>query len=351
MSVKKEVTIYDIARALDISASTVSRGLREHPSVRKDTRKKILKVAREMGYQHNTFASSLRKKRTNTIGVVLPRLDSYFMSTVIAGMEKVAKQTGYNLIISQSEETFKKEVSCVATMFNSRVDGLLVSLASDTENLNHLNILFNKGIPVVFFDRVMDHPGCISIVIDNFKAGYDITSHLIRQDCKRIVHIGGCLKRNVYKERFNGYKKALEKNKISCNENLVFIGEMDERAGTEVVNRIISGDIKADGIFASNDTTAVACICRLKQSGIRVPEDISVAGFNNDPISRVIDPNLTTINYPGQEMGEVAASTLINKLNDISSTHLNSIVLKHELIQRSSSKKMESIPKAVRIGS
>ena len=260
MTAKKDVTIYDIARALDISASTVSRGLRDHPSIKKDTRKKIVRTAREMGYQHNTFASSLRKRRTNTIGVVLPRLDSYFMSTVIAGMEKVAKQTGYNLIISQSEENFEKEVSCIATMFNSRVDGLLVSLAYDTENLDHLDILFNKSIPVVFFDRVFDHPGCISILIDNYRAGYDITSHLIGRGCRNIVHIGGSLKRNVYEGRFRGYKTALQENDIPFDQRLVFIGKMNEKAGFDVVDKIISGEIKADGIFASNDTTAVACI-------------------------------------------------------------------------------------------
>ncbi len=289
-----------------------------------------------MGYQHNTFASSLRKRSTNTIGVVLPRLDSYFMSTVIAGMEKVAKQTGYNLIISQSEEHFEKEVSCVTTLFNSRVDGLLISLAYDTDNLDHLDILFNKGIPVVFFDRVFDHPGCISVVIDNFRAGYDITSHLIETGCRTIVHIGGNLKRNVYSERFQGYKKALKDHGIPFREELVFTGRTTEQAGIDVVDKITAGDISADGIFTANDTSAVACICRLKQAGIRVPHDIAVAGFNNDPISRVIDPNLTTINYPGQEMGEVAASTLINKLNNLNSTHLNTIVLKHEMIRRSS---------------
>ncbi len=223
-------------------------------------------------------------------------------------------------------------------MFNSRVDGLLVSLAYDTDNLVHLDILFNKGIPVIFFDRVMEHPGCINILIDNLKAGYDITSHLIRGGCRNIVHIGGSLKRNVYEGRFEGYRQALKENNIPFKRDLVFFGRMNEKAGFDVVDKITSGKIRADGIFAANDTTAVACICRLKQSGIKVPDEISVAGFNNDPISRVIDPNLTTIHYPGQEMGEVAASTLINKLNNKNSTSLNTIVLKHELIWRSSSK-------------
>ncbi|MCK4750900.1 MAG: LacI family DNA-binding transcriptional regulator [Bacteroidales bacterium] len=337
MTRKKEITIYDIAKALNISASTVSRGLRNHESIRKDTRKKILTTARELGYQHNTFASSLRKKRTHTIGLILPRLDSYFMSTVISGIEKVAKQQSYNLIISQSEETMEKEISCISTMYNSRVDGLLFSMADNTVNLDHLEMFFNKGIPVVFFDRVFEHPDYISIVIDNFKAGYEITSHLIVQGCKRIVHLGGNLICNVYRDRYNGYKKALKEHGVLFDPELVSTGPMNEAAGHDVVERMIRMDELPDGIFAANDTSAVASVCRLKKEGIRVPEDVCVAGFNNVPITRVIDPNLTTVHYPGQEMGEVAASTLINKLDNSNSSNPDTIVLKHELIVRLSS--------------
>ncbi len=339
MKSKKEVTIYDIADALNISASTVSRGLRNHPSIRKDTKKRILNVARKMGYQHNTFASNLRKRRTNTIGVVLPRFDSYFMSTVIAGMEKVANQTGYNLIISQSQESVKKETASILTMFNSRVDGLMVSFAYDTENLDHLDIFFKKGIPVIFFDRVYEHPDCTSIVIDNYKAGYDATTHLIKQGCKRILHLGGNLKRNVYADRYRGYKQALEDNGIPFNENLIIINKLNEQAGIDAVEQIHSINRRPDGIFTANDTSAVAIICRLKQENIRIPEDIAVVGFNNDPVSRVIDPNLTTIHYPGKEMGEIAASTLINKLNTSNAVSLNTVVLHHKLIIRQSSTK------------
>jgi LacI family transcriptional regulator len=340
MTRKKEITIYDIARELNISASTVSRGLRNSTSIRKDTRRKILSKARELGYQHNTFASSLRKQRTSTIGLVLPRLDSYFQSTVISGIEKVAKKRGYNLIISQSEETMAKEVTCLSTMYNSRVDGLLFSLAYDTDNLDHLDMFINKGIPVVFFDRVSEHPDYINIVIDNFKAGHEVTEHLIKQGCKRILHMGGNLKRNVYRDRFNGYKKALKDNGIVFNPKHVFIGMMNQQAADDVVDNMFGMKNLPDGVFASNDTTAVQIICRLKEAGIRVPQDVCVAGFNNIPISNVIDPNLTTVNYPGQEMGEVAASTLIDILQNSNTVKLNTIVLKHELILRSSTARL-----------
>lgn len=179
MKGSKEVTIYDVAKALNLSPSTISRALKDHPHIRKETKKKIIAVAGQMGYQRNKFASNLRQKHTNTIGVVVPRLNSYFMASALAGIEKVTSENGYGLIISQSQESWRKEISCISTLFNSRVDGLLVSLAFDTKNMDHFNILFKKDIPVVFFDRVADCHGCMSIVIDNFKAGYEATSHLI----------------------------------------------------------------------------------------------------------------------------------------------------------------------------
>jgi LacI family transcriptional regulator len=337
MSTVKEITIYDIAKALEISPATVSRGLKDHPGIRKDTKKRILEAARQMGYQHNTFARSLRIKQTNTIGVVIPRLNSYFMSTVIAGMEKVANTNGYNLIISQSQESVKREIASVNTMFNSRVDGLMVSLAYETENIDHFNSLLQKDIPIIFFDRVAEHTKCTSIVIDNVKAGYDVTAHLIDQGCRRIVYIGGSLTRNVYGDRLKGYKQALAEKNIAFDESLVIINSLNEQGGSEAAQQILKMDKRPDGIFAANDTSAVACIRELKQSGIQVPEDIAVAGFNNDPISRVIEPNLTTVHYPGLEMGEVAATTLINGLKKLPGSNLNTLVLRHSLIIRQSS--------------
>ncbi len=222
MNTQKEITIYDIAEALDLSPATVSRGLKDHPAIKKDTRKKILDKAKELGYQQNLFASNLRRSRSNTIGVIVPRLNSYFMSAVISGMEKVANAAGYNLIISQSTESKEKELANIKTLYNSRVDGLLVSLAYDSEDINHFDLFLNKGIPLIFFDRVFEHPRCTSIVIDNYKAGYEITSHLISQGCKRIAHITGSVIRNVYADRLKGYRHALVDNSIRYYESLVF---------------------------------------------------------------------------------------------------------------------------------
>jgi len=279
----------------------------------------------------------LRKRSTETVGVVVPKLNSYFMATVIAGIEKITNKNGYGLIISQSQESVKQEVSCVSTLFNSRVDGMLISLAFDTKNLDHFNKLFNKDIPVVFFDRVADYHGCLSVIIDNYKAGYEATSHLIDQGCRRIVHFGGNILRNVYSDRLRGYRQALHDNGIDFNQNMVFISDLTSESGKTLMKKILNLNLKPDGIFAANDTTAVAAMIEIQAEGIRIPDDIAVVGFNNEPISEVIRPNLTTIDYPAREMGEIAAASLINKLKDIQSVNLSRIIMKHRLIVRESS--------------
>ncbi len=338
--VKREVTIYDVAKALNLSPSTVSRALKDHPHISQETKKRIRSAASEMGYRHNKFASNLRLERTYTIGVVVPRLNSYFMAAAIAGIEKITTQNGYGLIISQSQESEKKEISCISTLFNSRVDGLLVSLASDTRNLDHFNILFNKNIPVIFFDRVADCHDCMSVVIDNIKAGYEATSHLITQGCRRIVHVGGNFMRNVYSGRFAGYRQALADNGITFDPSLVFSCDMSEQAGVETAEKIMKMNPRPDAIFSSNDTSAVAIIVELEKAGIKIPEEIAVVGFNNEPISYVVQPTLTTVDYPAREIGEIAATSLINKLNNTGTGNLSTIILKHSLIVRRSSQKL-----------
>jgi LacI family transcriptional regulator len=334
-----EVTIYDVAKALNLSPSTVSRALKDHPHIKKETKKKIIATASEMGYRHNKFASSLRLKHTNTIGVVVPRLNSYFMASVLAGIEKVTSEQGYGLIISQSQESWRKEISCVSTLFNSRVDGILVSLAFETKNFDHFNLLLDKDIPVIFFDRVADCHGCMNIVIDNYKAGYEAAAHLLDQGCKRIVHLGGNMLRNVYSERFRGFLKAHSDRNIEFDQNLLFITDMSEQAGIEVAGNILKLKLLPDGIFTANDTTAVSVIVELEKAGIKIPEEISVVGFNNEPISQVVQPNLTTVDYPARDIGEIAATSLIGQLKNSQVSNLSTIVLNHNLIVRNSSVK------------
>ncbi len=334
----KEITIYDLARKLNVSIATVSRALKDDPVVSKKTRKKIAELAEEMGYRSNHFARNLRNQRTNTIGVIIPRVNSYFMSTVIAGMESAVNSNGYNLIISQSSESFTKEKANAKTMFNNRVDGLLVSLAYDTFDTEHFDMFVKKNIPLIFFDRVAENKNCTNVLIDNRKAAYDATKHLIEQGCKRIVHITATPKRNVYIDRLQGYKHALADYDIPFKEEYIIINNLSQEAGGDAAAQMIKMNPMPDGGFVANDNCAIGCILGLKQAGIRVPADIAIVGFNNDPVSKVIEPNLTTINYPGYEMGEVAARNLINHLNGSSTLHsTNTIVLRSELIVRASS--------------
>lgn len=340
MAPEKEVTIYDIARYLNLSAATISRGLKDHPAINKKTKKKIIEAAKTLGYRSNMFASNLRTRQTKTIGVIIPRLNSYFMSTVIAGIESIANKEGYNLIISQSLESTEKEAANAITMFNSRVDGVLVSLASDTNNVDHFNAFLQKKIPIIYFDRTMATSDCMGISIDNFKAAFEITTHLIEQGCKRIMHLGGNITRNVYADRLAGYKAALKKAGLPVHENLIQFSNLSDEAGTEAGKYICSLTQKPDAVFAANDTCATYCMLYLKQHGYKIPTDILFAGFNNDPISKVVEPNLTTINYPGYAMGQIAATNLINHLKgiaDISTTNI--VILRSELIIRASSKK------------
>lgn len=336
---KKKVTIYDLAEQLDVSPATVSRSLNDHPSISEKTKEKVLSVAKKAGYRTNNFAANLSKQKSNTIGVIVPKLNSNFMSTVLSGIEKVANDIGYNLIISQSLESEEKEKLNAKTLYDSGVDALLVSLAYETKNHEHFATFTDKKIPLLFFDRVFDLPNCPTILIDNKAAGFDATEHLIQEDCRNILHIAGSLRRNVYYERFQGYKEALRIYGLSYSENNLMETDLEIDKVVEVVKHIRGSAEKIDGIFVSSDSFAVHCIIALKKSGYRIPEDIKVVGFNNDPVSEVISPNLTTIDYPGYKMGVLAGQSIIGHLNgsiDIQSA--DQIIIKHKLIVRESTK-------------
>jgi LacI family transcriptional regulator len=337
---RKDVTIYDIANELKISVATVSRALKDDPHVSKKTKKKISELAEKLDYRSNVLAKNLRSQKTNTIGVIVGKIASHFQASVISGIEDVANKHGYNLIISQSSEQYSKEETNARTMFNNRVDGVLASLAIDTESLNHFEPFFKKNIPVIFFDRVIQHPNSSNIVINNIEAAYKATRHLIEQGCKNIIHITAPVKQNVYIDRLKGYKKALEEESISFKKDNVIISNLGFYDGIEAAEKILSIKPLPDGVFVANDNCAVGCMIALKRAGIKIPEDIAFIGFNNDPVSEVVEPNLTTINYPGYDVGKAAAQQLINHLKGVSSIYsTNTIILKSALIIRASSLK------------
>ena len=341
----KEVTIYDIAERLGISPTTVSRALNNHKVVNEQTKQRIFKEAKEMGYRSNIFASNLRSKRTNTIGVIVPRLNSPFQSSAIAGMEKIANESGFNLVISQSLESLEKEVANVQMMFNSRVDGLLVSLVDDPNNIQHFRPFIDKGIPLLFYDRVPHQAGCTGVIIDNVQAAYEATAHLIEQGCQNIVHVLGNPKINVYANRLKGYRYALLDHDLPYHSENVIYSDLSEESGEFIVQKLVNMKNRPDGLFVSNDSCAASCINFMKQAGIKVPSDIAVVGFNNDMISRLMEPKLSTINYPGFEMGEIAMKSIVHHLNGLLGEILqntNTITLRSELIIRESSLRVGS---------
>lgn len=342
MKEKKEITIYDIAQKLNLSSATISRALNDNPAINKDTRKRVQSTAKELGYRHNAFASSLRKQATHTIGVLVHELNSNFITSVLAGIEKVTTAAGFDILIAHSSESIEKETANASNLYHKRVDGLIASLSFETTNLDHFKPYINKGIPVVFFDRVEENFDSPKVIIDNYKAGYQATQHLIEQGCKKIVLVTASLKRNVYFQRHRGYKDALYDNSIK-EEKAVTIKGLNEQSGREAALQIIKMKPLPDGIFVTNDFTAAVCIQTFKEYGIRIPEDIAVVGFNNDVVSKIVEPQLTTINYPGLEIGENAARSLIGHIKgDLNMTQIQTIIVKSELIIRDSSLKKKT---------
>jgi LacI family transcriptional regulator len=308
--------------------------------ISKKTRKKVFDMAEQLGYRSNNFARNLRGQKTGMIGVIIPRINSYFMSSVISGIEEVVNGAGYTLIISQSSESMSREVANAKAMLNNRVDGLLVSLAYDTTGTKHFDMFIKKNIPVVFFDRVANDGKCTNVIIDNRKAAYEATKHLIDEGCKRVAHITAPSKSNVYAERLAGYKQALLENRVDFEESLLVYNNLSQEAGLEAATLILAMQNRPDGIFVSNDNCAVGCLIALKKAGVQIPKDIAIAGFNNDVMATIVEPNLTTVNYSGFEIGAVAARNLVNHLNGTANIdYTNTIVLRSELVIRASSKK------------
>lgn len=338
---KPEVTIYDIAKELNLSASTVSRGLRNHPVIKQETIDRIKEVAGRMGYQQNPFASNLRKNRSGTIGVILPRFESTFMAAVVSGIELEIRNRGYNLVISQSLDSVKVEKDNIKTFFNNRVEGLLISLTPESTDLSSLDAFFRKQVPVVLFDRVGKGAECLctTVVINNRQAGFEATTHLLEQGCKRIVYLGENDTCSVFGERATGYKEALGRYGLEPDPELMIFDNLNEGAGLRTVERILKMKKQPDGIFAANDVSAVSVMTELKRNGFRIPQDMAMVGFNNGHVSRIVEPALTTINYPAVEMGQIAASSLITLLDQDKQVATQNILLKHELVVRESSLK------------
>jgi len=336
MNKNSEPTIHDIARELKISASTVSRALSDNPRISMKTKDKIKEVAASLGYRPNTLASNLRNKKSNTIGIVVPLINRHFFSSVISGVEDVAFAAGYNVVISQSNDLAEKEINIVQSMFSNRVDGLIISIAMQTSTFEHLKIFMKKNIPLVFFDRAVPEIETDKIVVDDFAGGFKVTQHLIDQGYQRIAHLAGPQNLFTYFDRKNGYIEALRKNEIPYDKSLVLVNSLTSDEGISAVRQLMDLPNPPDAIFCGNDTTALSSMIYLRDRGIRIPEDVGIVGFSNEPFSKVVSPSISTIAQPGFQMGQKAAEMLIGQIENKERTY-RTIVLPTELIIRESS--------------
>jgi LacI family transcriptional regulator len=339
-----QVTIKDIARELGISPSTVSRALKDHPDISADTKKAVNELAEKLNYQPNIVALNLRQSKTNTLGVIIPEIVHFFFSTVISGIEDVAYSAGYNVILAQSNESLQREKTDIKALFNSRVDGMLMSISRETMNFDHIEAIISKGMPIVFFDRVYDNPQLSKVLVDDFEGAKEATLHLIEQGCKRIAHLEGPPNLTISTQRLEGYLQALKEHNIGVVKELIVpcpMGAIDE--GKMATEKLLAMKNPPDAIFASNDPAAMGAMQAIKQKGLKIPNDVAVVGFSNWLFSAMMDPPLTSVDQPGFEMGQEAARLLIRhievKEKDETEITPETKVLKTRLIVRASSLK------------
>lgn len=341
MSNQSETTIHDIARKLNLSASTVSRALKDNPVISEPTRNLVKRIADEMGYRPNILAANLRTKRTNTIGVIVPLINRHFFSSVISGVEEVAYSLGFAVTISQSNDKLEKESKIAHTFFANRVDGLIVSIGMETNTFDHLKLFSERKIPIVFFDRVVNEIEAHKIVVDDYGGGYRATQHLIDQGAKNIAHIGGPLHLKIYENRQKGYTDALKKSGLQVHDSLIINNSLSREEGSTAIENLMQQKIKPDAVFCANDTTALSVIIYLRNIGIKVPGDMVIIGFSNEPFSEVVTPSISTVKQPGFLMGQKAAQLIIQQiLHDNDNPVFKTFVMPTELIIRDSSRRI-----------
>lgn len=334
-----KVTIYDIAKALNLSASTVSRALQNNTLINQETREKVRQTATDMGYVPNWIASSLRKKRSNILGLIVPRTSMYFQSTAISGIQHEAHKYGFSIVIGQSDDTVAMEKELVQTFYSLRVDGLLAVSSMFTTTFEHFNPFIKNNIPLVFYDRVPSDFNGYTITGDDFRGGYLATEHLIKQGCKRIAHFSGILTCNLYQQRLGGYKAALAQYGLPFDESLVYVHNLTADAAIAASRQLLSQEALPDGLFSTNDTSAIAFIQEARHFNIQIPEQIKVVGYSNDSSARIISPSLSTIEQSGYSMGQKAVETLVQLINQDETVKITqNYVFPVELIERASSK-------------
>lgn len=336
---KKTVsTIVDIAQELNISPSTVSRALKDHPYISQSTKDKVKKMAAKMGYRRNALAAGLRNRHSNSIGLIVPRISMYFQSAVITAIQNTVHNLGYNLIICQSNDSFPMEKELVNTLCSSRIEGVIVACTMYTTDFSHFKIFTDNQIPVVFYDRVPRNFEAHIVRGDDFQGGYQVGKYLIKQHCKDIAFINGVLSCNLYQDRLSGLKAALREAKITLRKKWCFSHELTVENAEKTISKIFSKKPYPDALFCANDSTAIVALQMARKLDIRVPEQLRIVGYSNDPRTRIISPGITSVEQYPADMGVIAARKLIELVQhpELSGKHVETVT-PIQLIVRDSS--------------
>jgi len=332
----KHATIVDIADKLKISPSTVSRALSDHPDIRQRTKERVKKAAAELHYFPNPIAKSLKSSRTTTIGVIVPEIKHDFFSSAISGIETVAYSAGYTILVCQSNESYEREVLNTNALMHHRVAGVIVSISQNTINGDHFLDLIKRKIPLVFFDRVCEDIPASKVVIDDYRSAFDAVQHLISKGYRKIVHLAGPKELGICTKRLKGYADALAEAHLPLLNGCIRHGGLHEKDGYDSMDALLRDKTPVDAIFAVNDPVAIGAFQRIRETTLRIPEDIAIVGFSNNKITSLIVPPLTTVNQPSFEMGQRAAEVLIENIQN-KSVGPKTLVLETELIVRGSS--------------
>ena len=308
----QRITIHDIARELNLTTATVSRALNDHPRISTQTKQLVQEKARQMKYRRNKLASSLRSGKSHTIGVIIPSAQMNFFGSVVHGIENVASNNGYSIILYQSEETSALEKKAIETFLSARVDGILASIAKETVDFTHYAELKKRNIPLVFFDRTNDELKVPSVVIDDYKGAFLATEHLINKGYQRIAHVSGPLHLKGFKDRLSGYKDALQTYKMKVDKNYTFQGNVSVESGREAADYFLQLPVPPDAVFAVEDFTALGVIKNLKEKHISIPDQFGVIGFANESFDEFISPALSSVDQQTVQMGKEAFLLLMD---------------------------------------
>ncbi len=336
---EKPATIKDIAKRLNISLSTVSRALRNASDVNSDTKKAVMALSEELNYQPNKLALSLRQKQTHTIGVIVPNLD-YVLSLMVRGIDEVALEAGFTVMVCQSNESFGREILNTRRLLESLVDGFIISVSSESKSFEHFKKIQERNLPVVVFDRVTPHLTAPSVRIDNEEGGFIATEHLIEQGYKRIAVLAGPENLGVSNSRMDGYLNALKKHKIKKDPALIVHCDFNQDYAYFATLELLAMKKRPDAIFTISDRMAIGAMLAIKKKGLRMPEDIGLVGFNNEPVTSLVTPSISSVDMPSFELGKAAAKLFIETMHNKENMDLEEKVLKPKLIIRESSQKL-----------